>query len=85
MSNAANVTNPIKRRLSVGLSVGSVKDIPKAGVYLKRFLDEVDIAHGPFALDVVMSVGGAELPEPPIEITFVPGEGRAEDHEEEGV
>lgn len=85
MSNAANVTNPIERRLSVGLSVGSVKDLPKAGAYLKRFLDEVDIAHGPFSVNVILTAGGAEMPVPEVEVIFVPDEGLAGDYEEEGV
>lgn len=79
-----NVTNPIERRLSVGLLVDSVKDLPKAGAYLKRFLDEVDIAHGPFSVNVVISAGGAEVPQPTVEIIYTTDdEDRSADYERE--
>ncbi|MNV07209.1 hypothetical protein D3C71_976290 [compost metagenome] len=50
------------RRISVGLTVDNVKDLPKAGAQLKRFLTEVDVDHGPFDLNIVVSVGGYDFP-----------------------
>lgn len=58
------------RRISVGITLDTVKDLPKAGAYLKRFLTEVDVPHGPFDLNIVMSVGGYDFPT----ITFVSAE-----------
>lgn len=67
------------RRISVGITVEDVKDLPKAGVYLKRFLNEVDLPHGPFHLNVVLSVGGYEFS--PV-FTFVPAEEEPQDNNE---
>lgn len=69
------------RRISVGITVEDVKDLPKVGAYLKRFLTEVDVPHGPFDLTFVLSVGGYEFS--PV-FTFVPAEEEPQDNEEEG-
>lgn len=81
-----------KRQISVGINVTNAEDLPKVGGYLAKFLDRVDIPHGPFDVDIVLSVeptdatgiGPANIPgtAPIIEFTYVNG---PEDFEGESV
>lgn len=69
------------RRISVGITVEDVKDLPKVGAYLKRFLTEVDVPHGPFHINVVLSAGGYEFS--PV-FTVMSAEVETQDNAEEG-
>jgi hypothetical protein len=76
------------RRLSLGINVKQPKDLRSAGRYLNGFLKEIDHEHGPFDIEIGLSVNGnppqASPPdEPKYEIVFIPDDGG--DYEEEGV
>ncbi|CAM2954328.1 hypothetical protein PASE110613_09375 [Paenibacillus sediminis] len=61
--NANNAQNyRSDRRISVGMTVDNVRELPKASAQLKRFLTEIDVDHGPFDLNIVVSVGGYDFP-----------------------
>lgn len=71
----------IKRKLAVGISVTGVKELPSAGRKLAEFLRSVDHDHGPFEIDIAVSVGAAEAPARPMVITVIgaPGDGEYEE------
>jgi hypothetical protein len=56
MSEAAK----IKRTLSIGINVKDVRKLPKVGVDIAKFLKSVDIDHGPFDINIAVSVEPTE-------------------------
>jgi hypothetical protein len=95
--SGTNGDNRIPRHMTLGINVENVADLPKAGRQMAAFLKSVDHDHGPFEIDIVVSVNPLK-PEhfvdlssrgnsgDTIEIVFVPDEsGDDEGFEEEGV
>jgi hypothetical protein len=65
------MTTPIKRNLSIGVNVKEAGNLPKVGRHLAAFLKTVDHDHGPFDVNIAVSVeptdasaiGPIELPQ----------------------
>jgi hypothetical protein len=49
-----------KRALSIGVNVSALDKLPKAGVFVARFLKSVDDDHGPFDVNIAISVEPTE-------------------------
>jgi hypothetical protein len=64
----------IIRRLTLGINVNDAGDLQKAGRQLDRFLKQIDYAHGPFDLDMAVSVNPIKGA-PPAEEVFVKPDG----------
>jgi hypothetical protein len=82
-----------KRALSIGINVSALDKLPKAGVFVARFLKSVDGDHGPFDVNIAISVeptedariGSIEFPrageETPRIIVITKGDGDDFDYE----
>lgn len=78
---------PSRRSLTVGINVGDVRRLPQVGRHLAAFLKTVDHDHGPFDINLAVSVeptvagaiGPVEFPNssddlaPQIEVIYVDG------------
>jgi hypothetical protein len=81
--NEAPQRTVIGRTLALGINVSEADQLPKVGRYLAKFLTEIDHPHGPFDLNLVVSVnptdasaiGPVEIPttqdEPQITVEIV--------------
>lgn len=62
MSGAAETPQQpvIKRALSIGINVKDIRKLPKVGRDIAKFLKSVDHDHGPFDVNIALSVEPTE-------------------------